>query len=247
MPDSIPQRTCNVCRQPFPLTAEYWHKNKRSGDGFARHCKVCAKARAKDWYHENTERSKQSARQWRIDHPEEYRAHNQKNVQKRREYSEERKAEEKRKAAEYRKRTNDRRCEYNRAYRKNNPDWYRRICKAHHQRHLEKRRAYSRVNSRLWQKNNPIRVRMNGAKRAARLRGAGGAGFTKADYQLQMKAQGGNCWWCGRPMGKDVTIDHITPIIRGGQHDPRNIVLAHKSCNCSKKDKLPHEWNGRLL
>lgn len=244
----ILERRCGICKESFPLTSLFWHNDKKDKQhGFARDCKECAKAKTRKWYDDNTERSKQSAKQWKIDHPEEYRANNLKGAQKRRELTGDALAELKRKNAEYRKRTSEQRNAYNREYRRTHPEWVRLVYKRFHQNHLEARRADSRVRTRLWAKKNPIRVRMNNAKRAARIRGAGGAGFFKADYELQLRSQKGNCWWCGKPMGKDVTIDHVTPIIRGGQHDPRNIVLAHKSCNCSKKEKLPHEWNGRLL
>lgn len=55
--------------------------------------------------------------------------------------------------------------------------------------------------------------------------------------------QGGRCFYCGRPMGDDVTRDHFIPraCCRNLQLAPRgfNSVLAHKRCNERKGDRWP--------
>lgn len=56
----------------------------------------------------------------------------------------------------------------------------------------------------------------------------------------------GRCAYCGisifLDMEKDVTIEHIIPITRGGTGDLSNITLVCLSCNTSKGDKLYDEW-----
>jgi 5-methylcytosine-specific restriction endonuclease McrA len=74
-----------------------------------------------------------------------------------------------------------------------------------------------------------------------------GNDHTARDIQLQYKAQGGYCWWCGKPLNGKYHIDHRIPLDRGGGNHAGNIVLAHAKCNLSKGAKLPSEWNGRLL
>lgn len=42
------------------------------------------------------------------------------------------------------------------------------------------------------------------------------------------------CWYCGTLNPN--TVDHITPISKGGGDDTDNLVLACKSCNSRKRD-----------
>ena len=42
------------------------------------------------------------------------------------------------------------------------------------------------------------------------------------------------------------TIEHLTPIARGGRHDIDNIDFAHYSCNASKRDKTLDEYRDWL-
>ena len=136
-------------------------------------------------------------------------------------------------------------------YRETHREAFREYCKRSRVNNRTHSREIWKAQQIRWRLANPERhkiiTQLASARRRARLKGAGGAGFTEDDRRLQLKSQGGNCWWCGKPMGDDVTIEHVRPIVRGGMHDPRNIVMAHKSCNSSKGTKLPHEWNGRLL
>lgn len=83
-------------------------------------------------------------------------------------------------------------------------------------------------------------------RRYAREQSAEGS-YTTADIQLQLRAQRSKCWHCGKLLTKNFHIDHLIPISRGGSNDPRNIVISCPSCNMSKSDRLPQEWNGRLF
>lgn len=57
---------------------------------------------------------------------------------------------------------------------------------------------------------------------------------------------GDYCSICGLPVPTDAfkphplaaEVDHIVPIARGGSHDPKNLALAHKTCNIAKGDKF---------
>ncbi len=53
----------------------------------------------------------------------------------------------------------------------------------------------------------------------------------------------GVCYFCGRKIPeKELTMDHIVPLIRGGKSTKGNIVPACKECNNKKKHMLPIEW-----
>ena len=53
----------------------------------------------------------------------------------------------------------------------------------------------------------------------------------------------GTCYFCRRKFPpKELTMDHIVPLIRGGKSEKSNIVPACKGCNSRKKHMLPLEW-----
>ena len=54
------------------------------------------------------------------------------------------------------------------------------------------------------------------------------------------------CQYCGRQT-RELTLDHILPRHRGGQHEWENLVSACKSCNHRKAGRTPQEANLRLL
>ena len=63
----------------------------------------------------------------------------------------------------------------------------------------------------------------------------------------QRKCAGGVCYFCGRKMlPKELTMEHVVPIIRGGRSSKGNLVPACKECNNRKKYLLPLEWEEYL-
>ena len=53
----------------------------------------------------------------------------------------------------------------------------------------------------------------------------------------------GVCYYCKRRVPpKELTMDHIVPIIRGGFTKKGNVVPCCKDCNNKKKYMLPVEW-----
>ena len=57
----------------------------------------------------------------------------------------------------------------------------------------------------------------------------------------------GICYYCGRPTPpKELTMDHIVPIARGGKSTKSNVVPCCKQCNSAKKQLLPMEWEAYL-
>ena len=59
----------------------------------------------------------------------------------------------------------------------------------------------------------------------------------------QQKTSAGTCWYCGEKVGfKNLTMDHIIPLSRGGRSTKDNLVPCCKNCNTKKKNSLPVEW-----
>ena len=57
------------------------------------------------------------------------------------------------------------------------------------------------------------------------------------------KCDKGLCNYCGRSIPpKELTMDHIVPIARGGKTTKGNVVPCCKECNNQKKQRLPVEW-----
>lgn len=53
----------------------------------------------------------------------------------------------------------------------------------------------------------------------------------------------GLCYYCGAAVAaKELTLDHIVPLVRGGTSSRGNCVPACKSCNSKKQSLLPIEW-----
>lgn len=55
------------------------------------------------------------------------------------------------------------------------------------------------------------------------------------------------CFYCGKEVSeKELTMDHVVPLIRGGKSVKSNLVPACKECNNKKKYMLPLEWEQYL-
>jgi len=53
----------------------------------------------------------------------------------------------------------------------------------------------------------------------------------------------GKCYYCGAQVPpKELTLDHVVPLVRGGTSTRGNCVAACKSCNSKKQSLLPIEW-----
>jgi 5-methylcytosine-specific restriction endonuclease McrA len=58
---------------------------------------------------------------------------------------------------------------------------------------------------------------------------------------------GNRCQYCGkRHSTSELSLDHVTPISRGGPSNWENVVCACLSCNVRKGNRLPEEAGMRL-
>ncbi|MBF0235663.1 MAG: HNH endonuclease [Desulfamplus sp.] len=54
----------------------------------------------------------------------------------------------------------------------------------------------------------------------------------------------GICHYCGGGFPpKELTMDHLVPIARGGRSVKNNVVPCCKDCNTKKRHMLPIEWD----
>ena len=53
----------------------------------------------------------------------------------------------------------------------------------------------------------------------------------------------GMCHYCKKTFPpRELTMDHIIPIARGGKSEKFNLVPCCKECNTKKKQLIPAEW-----
>lgn len=52
------------------------------------------------------------------------------------------------------------------------------------------------------------------------------------------------CAYCGDGLesGARLTLDHVHPFVRGGRHQPMNLVTACERCNVNKNDRELADW-----
>jgi 5-methylcytosine-specific restriction protein A len=65
----------------------------------------------------------------------------------------------------------------------------------------------------------------------------------RATQWWKRKRSSGVCHYCrqGFPP-KELTMDHVIPLARGGKSEKFNLVPCCKACNTKKKQLLPSEW-----
>ena len=57
----------------------------------------------------------------------------------------------------------------------------------------------------------------------------------------------GQCHYCQQSFApKELTMDHVVPLIRGGQTTKSNVVPCCQHCNSQKQHLLPVEWGAYL-
>jgi 5-methylcytosine-specific restriction endonuclease McrA len=96
-----------------------------------------------------------------------------------------------------------------------------------------------------WRKANPEKtkvLRVVGAARR-RTRKEGNGGDIEAASALIREWRGRRafvCAYCGRrfPVSK-LHVDHVIPVSKGGQHDPKNLATSCGRCNIRKGAALP--------
>jgi 5-methylcytosine-specific restriction endonuclease McrA len=64
------------------------------------------------------------------------------------------------------------------------------------------------------------------------LRRAAGPGITAEQWNEIKSLFGNRCAYCGKSAA--LTMDHVVPVTKGGEHGPTNIIPACLPCNSSK-------------
>lgn len=100
-----------------------------------------------------------------------------------------------------------------------------------------------RANHKAWRVANPERVRISVRTREARRRARIArvlSTLTAQEWEVVLEAAGRACIYCGG--GDRLSMDHLTPISRGGPHTSENVAPACLPCNLSKGAKTVMEF-----
>lgn len=111
------------------------------------------------------------------------------------------------------------------AYRAANADRYRELDGQRYERDKPKRLELARTHSK---------------QRRARLRGCAGS-VSKSQWDEILEMFDRRCAFCLSKLEKP-TLDHFTPLSRGGDHSPENVVPACDRCNKRKHARQIIAW-----
>lgn len=208
----------------------------------------------REYYRANAEKSNERSRRYRQENAEsiaarkrEYAKENAERIaENRRRYARENAESIAEKKRQYYQANVERIAEQHRRYDKENAE----IVAARRRKYYEANYEKIKEKQRQHRRDHPEFVRAMHSRRRARIKAAGGT-HTAADIRTQASMQTDKrgvlrCWWCSCAMA-DYHVDHRIALSRGGSNDASNICLACPTCNTRKQDKLPSEFNGRLL
>lgn len=130
-----------------------------------------------------------------------------------------------------------------RSYNKANPHVPRQSMR----RMRENDPAGALAKAREWRAANTEKVSAYDAKKRAIRRGAARGGrVTAAEWETIKERHQHRCAYCGCKPAR-LTMDHIIPLARGGQHEPSNIAPACSRCNSQKHAASPIDFAQRVL
>lgn len=240
--DSTTERTCKTCNTSYPLTSEYWYKDKKAKHGLAYRCKKCTKA---------------VVRQWEVTHREHV---NKRSLERSRKFPEKVHAIKRKSALKHRDEKNAKAREFKAANRERmraeSKDYYRRNkdkVAAKEKRRRQANPDYERERQRKWREKNPDKMQARVQRRRAKRKQLPVA-FTAKDWQTALEFFDYSCAYCGRKSDfwTLLAMDHFIPLDRGGATIAGNVVPACHAkpgvpsgdpcCNNSKGNKDPEEW-----
>lgn len=211
-----------------------YHRASRTKDGFSGSCKLCKKILDKDYALNNSKAIKDKKREYYLKHKEEILLS----------------------CKEYRKKNPEWKKNYDRNYAKKYPERLAANRKRYYLKNPEMASKWKKQNPELhkkhvaeWKRNNKDRLYKILHKRRALKKIAGGF-FDERDIKRILESQKYKCAYCRKSVKKNMSIDHIKALSKGGSNDKKNIQICCKSCNSRKNAKDPIDFareTGRLL
>jgi 5-methylcytosine-specific restriction endonuclease McrA len=150
---------------------------------------------------------------------------------------------------EYRKSHLDQQHKYNRNWRKKHPEQHRVGIIKWQRKHPEQirlsrvkwRKEHPEIKSQQYRKYRQTpkgKIRKVNARHNRRAK-TKGQKVTLEQWMAIKEQQHFRCYWCKQKFeDKELTMDHVIPLSKGGLHDEGNIVAACRSCNLSKHAQI---------
>jgi 5-methylcytosine-specific restriction endonuclease McrA len=142
--------------------------------------------------------------------------------------------------------------EYDRLWKLRDPERARRYSREWGRRNVATLIAYTKAHpeqrsetSKRYYLSHKDKVEQNWRNRRAREKRAGGR-ITSEEWAKTVELYGHKCLCCGRTDVK-LTLDHVIPLSKGGEHLPQNAQPLCKSCNCRKSTKTTDYRGGQNL
>ena len=234
-------KRCSKCGREYPSTVEHFPPRKSATSGLSSWCRPCHRAASTQWAATHPEQRRGSTRRWRLAHLERKRAAVQ---QWDRSHPERRREIGRRWELEHR----EGRRVATRRWKAAHPEQNRGASRRYYEAHREQVQASSRrwraahpgraqTSHRHWRADHPETVR---AQRAQRRAGIAGSRVSAQEWTDRIGEFQGLCAYCARPA--KMSMEHITPLSRGGPHTIDNVVPACQRCNCSKNGRTLLEW-----
>lgn len=129
---------------------------------------------------------------------------------------------------------------YSISWNKTNSSKRRRITAKYRNSHTK----YLKESYRKWEIENPDKVRAKVERRRALLNCVEINDFTGEQWSQMKEQYSYTCVYCRGFFGDKITMDHVVPLSKGGNHTQSNIVPACHSCNASKGNKSLEDWPG---
>ena len=93
----------------------------------------------------------------------------------------------------------------------------------------------AKLSMELWMKSHPGYGSLANRRRSDQIRTTGGS-ITKEEWDAIVSRQGGKCAHCR--LRRDLTLDHINPVSKGGCGYAFNVQGLCRSCNSKKYNKV---------
>ena len=249
-------KKCSKCGEWLVANNINFNKSKKGKYRLQAYCKKCKakqqkqyreknKGKIKQYYEDNKDKILEQCKQYREKNREKIKQYYKENKDKIAEQQKQYYKENKDKIAERHKQwcdeNKDKILKKSKQYYKENKDKVLEQCKQYREVNRDKIAEYFK------QRNATPQGQIANFNRRNRRRlkeQNQGSGITEEQWLEMMKYFNWECAYSGECIGYKNTrsIDHITPISRGGEHEIWNVVPMYRPYNSSKQDKDLLEW-----
>jgi len=253
-------KLCSKCKNTYKRTNENFYKSIKNPDGLSRYCIKCDKEVKNKYKQENKDKVIESYKKTYRNTLETRKEYQEKNKEELKEYhknyAQKNKEELKSKSQIYREKNKEKIAARRRKYYLENKEHIIDRVKIYYRNNKESVQKYKRLyliknNDKQKAKNKKFRILFPERYRAyannytLRKKNAMG-NFSNNDIKNKLIKQNNKCYWCNCKLDNKYQIDHIVPLSKGGTNYLENIAITCISCNASKSDKMPDEWERYL-